>query len=186
MLISIKMKRKIIEEIEIPSEISCEFVDSTLKCRKDSNELSRKADIPGIKVKVKDNKIIFECERGNKKEFKIIKSYLAHLKNMFLGLQQSFVYKLEACNVHFPMTLKVEKEKLVIGNFLGEKIPRFAKILPGVNIEVNGQKIMVSSRDKEAAGQTAANFEKATRIKNRDRRVFQDGIFLVERPRGAK
>ena len=174
------------EEIEIPSGISCEFVDHILKCKKDSNELSRKVDIPGIKVKVKGDKIIFECERSNKNEFKIIKSYIAHLKNMFLGLKQPFVYKLEACNVHFPMTLKIEKNNFIIGNFLGEKIPRFAKILPGVNVEVNGQKIIISSHDKESAGQTAANFEKATKIKNRDRRVFQDGIFLVERPRGAE
>src|SRR3989344_4935855 len=92
----------------------------------------------------------------------------------------------ESCNVHFPVTLKVEGNKFVITNFLGEKTPRFAKIPQGVKVEVKGQKITVSSHNKDLAGQTAANLEKATKIRSRDRRIFQDGIFLVERPAGAK
>ena len=79
------------------------------------------------------------------------------------------------------MTLKVEKNYLIINNFLGEKTPRHAKILPEVSVDIKGPKVIVSSRNKESAGQTVANIEKATIVRKRDRRVFQDGIFLVER-----
>lgn len=180
------MKQKISEELQIPEGISCEFANKTLKCKKDGKELSKVINVPSVDVKIENNKIILKCEAGNKNKFKIIKSYIAHFKNMFSGLQEEYTYKLEACNVHFPMTLKVEKDKLIVSNFLGEKVPRFAKILPNVKVEIKGQKITINSSDKDAAGQTAANFEKATKIKNRDRRIFQDGIFLVERPGGAK
>jgi len=186
LLISTKMKTKITEQIEIPQGISCEISGKILKFKKDGNELLKKIDVPGLNVSLKDNKITLECEKGNKNDFKTIKSYVAHLKNVFTGLQSEYIYKLESCNVHFPVTIKVEGDKVAITNFLGEKTSRFAKILPGVKVEVKGQKITVSSRDKDLAGQTAANLERATRIKNRDRRIFQDGIFLTERPAGAK
>lgn len=180
------MKQKLSENLEIPSGIACEFAGKILKCKKDGTEVAKKIEVPCMTISIKDNKISVECASGNKNDFKTIKSYIAHIKNMFLGLQNEYVYKLESCNVHFPMTLKVEGSKVIINNFLGEKTPRFAQILPGVKVDIKGQKITVSSPDKEAAGHTAANLEKATKIKNRDRRIFQDGIFLTERPGGAK
>lgn len=180
------MKNKILETVEIPQGISCEYKDNILTCKKGSVELSRKISIPGVKVEVKGNTITLNCNSANKNQYKIIKSYIAHLNNMFRGIDEKFTYILQACNVHFPMTLKVDNKKLIISNFLGEKTPRYAKILPDVDVEIKGQNITVSSYDKEAAGHTAANMEKATKIKNRDRRVFQDGIFLVSKPRRTK
>jgi large subunit ribosomal protein L6 len=176
------MKAKILEKIETPEGVKCELVGKTLKCKKDSLELQRIISIPAAKVKVEGNNIVFDCDKGTKRELKLIKTHLAHVRNMFKGLTEGFTYKLQACNVHFPMTLKVEGSKLSINNFLGEKIPRYANIISGVEINVKGQEITITSHDIEAAGQTAANIEKATKVRNRDRRIFQDGIYIVEKP----
>lgn len=176
------MKKKILEKAEIPEGITCSYSQGFLKCKKDSNELSREINLPRVQVLIEENHVALSCEKGNKIMRKIILSNITHIKNLFLGLEENFVYQLEAVNVHFPMSLKLEGNILTITNFLGEKVPRKAKILPAVEVEIKGQKIIVSSPEKEAAGQTAANLEKATRVKGRDRRIYQDGIFITEKP----
>jgi len=179
-------KEKYSEKIEIPEGITCEISDRTIICKKGDISIPLKITEKIVNIKIEDNYIVFETERFKKKEKKLIKTYVAHLKNNFKGLKEPFVYELEACSVHFPITLKLEKNKLIINNFLGEKKPRVALIREGVDVKIQGQKVIVSSPNKEDAGQTAANIEKATVVKNRDRRVFQDGIFIVSKPKGAR
>ena len=176
------MKIKISEKVEIPAGVSCVYQDGILTCSKSGISLSKNMHIPGATLTIKGNEIHFDAQKGNKNQYKMIKSNIAHLKNLFNGLNEKYTYQLEACNVHFPMTLKVDSEKLTINNFLGEKVPRHATIIPGVIVDVKGQKITVTSNNREHAGQTAANIEKATKIRNRDRRIFQDGIYITERP----
>lgn len=180
------MKKQITEELDIPEGIECSHKQGIFSCKKGTQELKRAILIPNVSISIKDKKIIFATLKGTKNERKTIISNKYHLKNMFQGLDKEFTYKLEACNVHFPMTLKVEGNKLVINNFLGGKIPRYAEILPDVNVQIKGNLITLSSHNKESAGQTAANFEKATKVSNRDRRIFQDGIYLVEKPGDKK
>ncbi len=175
------MKKKIVEFIEIPQGVSCEVQGQSLKIEKNGEKIIKEIKIPETKVKIEEGKITLECKEGNKNNFKIIKTYIKHIKNIFEGLDKKFLYKLASCNVHFPMTLKVDKNYLLINNFLGEKNPRKALILEGVEVSIKGSDIILSGRNKELVGQTAANFEKATHIKNRDRRVFQDGIYIIEK-----
>ena len=176
------MKKKIESKISIPAGVDCKYENEILTCKKGVVELSRKIDINLINISIKDNEIIIDSQKANKNNLRIAGSIIAHINNIFIGLEKEFVYKLEACNVHFPMILKLEGDKLIINNFLGEKVPRYAKILPGVKVEIKGQSITLSSHDLELAGQTAGNLEKATKIRNRDRRIFQDGIYITSKP----
>jgi large subunit ribosomal protein L6 len=80
------------------------------------------------------------------------------------------------------MTMAVKGNKFVVNNYFGERVPRTSDILSGVEVKVNNKvEVVVSGIDKELVGQTAANIEKSTTIKNRDRRVFQDGIYLLNK-----
>ena len=54
-----------------------------------------------------------------------------------------------------------------------------------MKVEIKGDEVVVSGIDKEAVGQTAANIEQTTRIRGYDPKVFQDGIYPVDKGVGA-
>ena len=72
-------------------------------------------------------------------------------------------------------------DELIINNFLGERKPRSARILPGAKVEIGKDEVSITGIDKEQVGQTMANIEQATKVRGFDIRIFQDGIYLVEK-----
>ncbi len=175
------MKKDLIKEIEIPEGVSVEVENSLLKIEGVEGKSQRKFELSGITFKKKDKKIILEKINGTRKEKRKINSVSSHIENMFIGVQKKFEYQLKVVFNHFPITVKIEGNKVTIKNFLGEKKDRKTILLEGVETEINKDLIKIRSVDKELAGQSAANLEVATRIKNKDRRVFQDGIFIIDK-----
>ena len=176
------MKIDIEKAIEIPEGVVVDVTGDKVKVKKDSNELEREFNLGDAKIVKSDKELKVVCKKATKREAKIVGTTIAHINNMIKGVGEDFVYKLEIANVHFPMNVKVEGDTVVIKSFLGETVDRVAKILPGVTVDVKGSAITVSGADIESVGQTAANLEKATRLTGRDRRIFQDGIFMTEKP----
>jgi large subunit ribosomal protein L6 len=79
------------------------------------------------------------------------------------------------------MKLQVKEDHLLIENFLGEKYPRTATIVPGVTATVEGDFVVLRGPDIELVGRCAATIERTTHIRDYDPRVFQDGIYIIER-----
>ena len=169
------------EEVEIPEGVEVTVEGNVVKVKGPKGELERELKYPGVKIFTEDGKVVIYKEFPRKKDIAIARTFKAHIANMIKGVTEGFTYKLKVVYSHFPVTVKVQGDEVVIENFLGEKNPRRAKILPGVTVKVRGQEITVEGIDKEAVGQTAANIEQATRITKWDRRVFQDGIYIVEK-----
>ena len=181
MLISIKMNKDLERVIEVPEGITVTIEGNNMVVKGNGKELSREVNLHKIETKVEENKVTLSSKGATRRQSKMIGTAWAHLKNMIKGCQEDFVYTLEVCNVHFPMNVKAEGNKVVIKSFLGETTERVAKVIDGVKVDIKGSTITVSSSDIEAAGQTAANLEKATRLTGRDRRIFQDGIFITDK-----
>jgi len=177
------MKQDVIEKIDILEGLDVEVKVGTVIIKSEEKENRKLFDLTNINVSVKDNQIVLETKNARKKDWTMINTIKAHLLNMMNGLKENFVYKLEVAFVHFPITVEHDKEKnqLVIKNFLGEKTPRTAILHPEAEIAIDGNIITIESHNREIAGQTAANIEKATRVKNKDRRKFQDGIYITEK-----
>ena len=169
------------EEVEIPEGVEVTVENNVVKVKGPKGELERELKYPGVQIFTEDGKVVVFKEFPRKRDIAIARTFKAHIANMIKGVTEGFTYKLKVVYSHFPMTVKVQGDEVVIENFLGEKNPRRAKILPGVTVKVRGQEVIVEGIDKEAVGQTAANIEQATRITKWDRRVFQDGVYIVEK-----
>ena len=168
--------------VQFPEGVTGTLTESALSLKGPNGEITRDFFSPLVKIALNGN-VVGLSTRSSKKNFKkILNTLNAHVKNMVRGVTEGFTYELKICSGHFPMTVKKEGEEVVISNFLGEKIPRRSKIVQGADLEIKGELIIVKSPDTEKAGQTAANLEKATFIKKRDRRIFQDGCYIISKP----
>ncbi len=174
-------KVDITDKISIPEGVEVTLDKNTIKVKGPKGELSRKIFTPGIKVEIKEDGVTFSVKNAAKKEKMIMKTTEAHLVNMMKGVTEEYEYELKICSGHFPMTVSLDNGEVVVKNFLGESVPRKRKMPEGVDIEIKGNDIKVKSVDKEKAGQVAASIEALTRITNRDRRRFQDGIFITSK-----
>lgn len=166
---------------EVPDGVQVTLEGDTLKVKGPLGEVERRFVHPRLKMSVADGQVKVYCELPKKKEVALVGTWVAHVKNMIKGVTSGFEYKMKLVYSHFPVKVSVKKDLLYIENFLGEKHPRVAKILPGVKVNISGDTITLTGIDKEKVGQTAANIEKATQVKGYDVRVFQDGIYIVSK-----
>jgi len=175
------MKEDLKKEIVLVENVNAQLDETILTVKGPKGEIKRNFLHPKVLISIESGKIILTASKATKREKKIIGSFEAHIKNMVRGVQEPYVYKLKVCSGHFPMNVSVSGNELIIKNFLGESVPRKVNLLPGVDVKVNGQEIVVSGPDKEAAGQMAARIETLCRITGRDNRIFQDGCYITHK-----
>jgi len=176
-----KMRAEIFKEITIPEGVTVAIEDGLAKVKGPLGEVQKNVNLYRIDLKIEDGKIIIGNMKSTKRQKKMINTIAAHLTNMTNGVVEKFEYKLKICFSHFPFTVNVSGKDIEIKNFLGEKISRNVNVPEGVEIDIQKEIITVTSIDKELAGQAAANFEIATKIRGKDSRVFQDGIYITEK-----
>ncbi len=169
------------EKIKLPEGVTAKFENYILTIKGEKGENSRVFSHPKINIKLDGNIIKIYSKNVRRKDKAIIGTFIAHMNNMIKGVTQGFEYKMKTVFSHFPIKTIVEDNKFIIQNFLGERSPRHAKILDGVNVDIKGENITVTGINKEKVGQTVANIERATAVKNRDIRVFQDGVYRISK-----
>lgn len=135
-----------------------------------AREFSQHADIS-----VKDGSIAVES-----KDRAYLGTVESLLKSMVKGVTDGYERKLKIIYAHFPITVEAKGKDITIKNFQGEKMPRKTTIIGDTKIAVKGNIVTISGPDKEAVGQTMANMKMKTKIKNKDGRIFQDGLYEVK------
>lgn len=167
--------------VPIPEGVKARLEGGRLEVQGPQGTLARVLRAPGVTPELKDNTLVFRAATTRRRHRALSGTLAAHAGNMVAGVSRGFICRMKVCFSHFPIQVSVSGGEVQIANFLGEKRPRRARIVGPTKVEVKGDAVVVSGPDIEAVGQTAANIEQATRIKNYDPRVFQDGIYIVEK-----
>ena len=168
-------------EIIVPEGVEVDIKGDFIVAKSDKGEVTRKFPENKIKITKKDNIISLEVPTEKRRQLALLGTYRGHVNNMMKGVTEGVSYKMKIVYSHFPMTVKAQGDTIVIDNFLGERYPRKTKILKDVSVAIKGQDITITGIDKENVAQTAANLEQVTKIKKLDPRVFQDGIYIIEK-----
>jgi large subunit ribosomal protein L6 len=163
-----------------------EGVDVSLKGKRvtvagERGEVVRDFGHARVKLGLNEDGLRVWAVNPRKKEASLVNTVATHVGNMIKGVTDGFKYKMKIVFVHFPMTVRAENGKVHIHNFLGERKPREAKIAGRVEVSIQGDDIIIEGVDIEEVGQTAANIQRATKIRRKDLRKFLDGIYVYEK-----
>jgi large subunit ribosomal protein L6 len=170
------------EKLEIPEGVAVSVNNGVVIVKGKNGELKRKLSSKKMSIEVKDSAVHFSISLMAKAEKTLLGTFMSHIKNMIDGCQRNYVYKLKICSGHFPMNVAVTNNQLIIKNFIGEKKPRTMAINKGVTVKIDGETIIVESNDVELAGMTTAAIEKLASRTGFDKRVFQQGIYITDKP----
>ena len=178
------------EEMEIPEGIKVTLDENHhITINGPNGKITKDfSHVRGISVTIEGNKMIFSTHFPKSGTLALINTVINLIRNLIIGVQTNYKYVCKVCYSHFPCTVEVipDKKEIHVVNFLGERAPRVTNYLDNVKVKVEGDDVFLIGPDKETLGQTAANLRKACRIRKKDPRVFQDGVFLYRIQNGEE
>jgi large subunit ribosomal protein L6 len=137
-----------------------------------------------VDIEIKDNKVILKSTGYKKRDYAILHTARSIIRNICEGLVIGYSIKMKVVYAHFPITVKIEGKTIIIENFQGERAPRKANIVGNTKVVPKGDDVLLTGEVWTDITQTAANIELKTKVKNKDHRVFLDGIYGYEKKKG--
>ena len=170
--------------IKVPDDVTLSLVGKTISVKGAKGSLTRDFSFAPIAIEGDGKSVRIWAKWPRKKEAALVGTIYSHIQNMITGVTKGYQYKLKIVFSHFPISVKVQDKFVLIENFTGERRPRRIKIIGSVKVKVEPDDIIVEGANLEEVSQTAANIEQSTRVRNKDPRVFLDGLYVYERNEG--
>lgn len=139
-----------------------------------------------VDLQVSGKSIILKSLGTRKKDYAIFKTAESLINSLIKGVQKGYTFKMKIVYAHFPITVKVKDGHINVENFQGERAPRVSKIFGNTKVIPKGDDVIVTGPVLTDVSQTAAALQQNTKVKNKDSRVFLDGIYLFEKHDGIE
>ena len=173
-----------VETVQIPENVDGMLDGRIITIKGEKGELIRDFSHAPVQMNLDGKTITVQASWPRKKEASMVGTVCSHIKNMIKGVTKGYTFKLKIVFSHFPLTVKLVADYLTITNFTGERNPRKVKIIGNTKVMIKGEDIIVQGINLEHVSQTAANIQNGTKIRNKDPRVFLDGIYVFESHEG--
>lgn len=179
--------QEIFAEINVPDKV---------KVTKEGNVISAKGKLGSVKkdftklpatISIDGSKITIRPYGKRKRDLAITNTARSIINSMIKGVENGYTYRLKIVFAHFPISIKIKGKEVQIENFFGERSARISKIIGDeTKVAVEGEDLVVQGPSLENVSQTAANIESSTKVKDKDQRVFLDGLYIYSREEGVK
>jgi large subunit ribosomal protein L6 len=131
---------RIEHSVTIPEGVTASLSeDGVVSIQGPKGNLSRQFTNSNLDLFQEGGALIVRTDMPRRKTKALAGTWNAHLNNMVKGVTDGFTYNLKAVYSHFPMTLAVKGNVFVVNNYFGERVPRNADILEGVEVKVNNK-----------------------------------------------
>ena len=159
-----------------------------------------------VNIGVSGDAVSLRAGGSRKRDYAILNTARSLVGNLCQGVVEGYTVKMKIVYAHFPVTVqekddeiaalkndnirltgevKVQGDSVLIENFQGERAPRVARIHGSAKVDPQGDDVIVTGHVLTDVTQTAANIQLKTRIKNKDHRVFLDGIYVYDKRTGT-
>ena len=183
---STKQIEKSVKEIQIPDGVKVNLKSSMLHVQGPLGHVYKNFKKIPVVIEVNDNKILLKQIGKRKKNYAILNTAKSIIQTLCSGVVDGFTIKMKVVYSHFPTAVKVEGKKILIENFQGERAPRIAMIVGDTKVDVKGDDVIISGPVLTDVSQTAANVQLKSKVKNKDHRVFLDGIYRYSKSKGIE
>ena len=183
---STKQTEKSTTEIQILKDVKVNLKGSMLHVQGPLGKVYKNFKKIPVIIEINDDKILLRRTGERKKHQAILNTARSLIQTLCTGVVDGFTIKMKIVYSHFPVTVKVEGKKVLINNFLGERAPRISMIKGDTKITVKEDDVIITGHVLTDVSQTAANIQLKTKVKNKDHRVFLDGIYRYSKSKGIE
>jgi large subunit ribosomal protein L6 len=175
---------EITKTVQVPDDVTLSLKGKIISVKGAKGSLTRDFSFAPIAIEGDGKNVRISAKWPRKKEAALVGTIHSHINNMITGVTKGYTYKLKIVFSHFPISVKYQDKSVLIENFTGERRPRKIKVIGDVKVKIEAEDIIISGTDLEQVSQTAANIEQSTKVRNKDPRVFLDGLYVYEQNEG--
>jgi|TARA_B100001750_G_scaffold9928_1_gene7383 large subunit ribosomal protein L6 len=183
---STKQLDKFTTELEIPQGVNVSLKSHMLNVEGPLGKTFKNFKKIPVDIEVTDNKILLKAQGTRTKNYAIMNTAKSIIRNLCNGVIEGYTIKMKIVFSHFPINIKVEGKQVLINNFQGERAPRITRIWGKTKVIPKGDDIIITGHVLTDVTQTAAEIENKSKVKNKDHRVFLDGIYKFEKKNGIE